>query len=251
MLIFDIETASLPDAELTKFLPEFTPPPHPGDFDSGSVKYGNTKDADKRAAKLQECMAAHLAAVADYEEATAKAKLAHWETFKDGAALDPTTGMVLAIGVYSATKDKFAIFSGDGDEAKLLAKFWETYRAMEKEGRKIVGCNSLSFDLPFLVRRSWIHKVEVPATVRSDRYFNRLFVDIREVWLCGQRPGETKSSLDTIAKALGVGSKPEGVNGKDFGRLWGGTPEEKKQAEEYLRNDVEMTAKAAVRLGVV
>lgn len=251
MLIFDIETAPVSDDILAAMLPPFEDPPHPGEFDPSSVKYGNLKDEAKKAAKLEEARAAHESAVNGHAATVEEMKSTHWQNFKNSAALSPVTGQILAIGCWSMTKNSFSLVAGD--EPSILAKFWEIYGKMRGSTppRKLVGCNSNGFDLPFLIRRSWILGVEIPATVRKGRYFDELFVDIRDIWLCGQHWGGCESSLNHMAVALGVGKKTEGVTGADFGRLWNGTKEEREQAIEYLKNDVEITAKVAVRLGVV
>lgn len=251
MLIYDIETSGLPDEQLAAMLPPFEAPPHPGEFDPASVKYGNVKDEQKRAAKLADAMLAHETEVANYATTCEEMKSTHWQNFKNSAALDPTTGQILAIGCWSMTKNSFSLVAGD--ESTILAKFWEIYGKMRASTppRKLVGCNSNGFDLPFLIRRSWILGVEIPTTVRKGRYFDELFVDLRDIWLCGQHWGGCESSLNHMAVALGVGKKTEGVTGADFGRLWNGTKEEREKAIEYLKNDVEITAKVAVRLGVV
>lgn len=49
-----------------------------------------------------------------------------------------------------------------------------------------------------------------------------------------------------MAKSLGVGSKPEGVSGADFARLW---EEDRAKAKAYLINDLEMTRGCAAKLG--
>lgn len=256
-LIFDAETCGLPDTELSALCPEFTPPQHPGEFDPATVKYGNTKDEAKRAIILAEAREKHDVICSTHGPAVAALAEQHFADFKSRAALDATTGRVLAIGLQSADNGKFAIVDGGGDEPKLLADFWGKYakcRAQPGSPRKMVGCNIYGFDLPFLIRRSWILGVDVPPTVTVNRrYFDQLFVDLREVWLCGQSWGNCDSKLDTMARALGVGSKADGggVTGADFGRLWLGTAEEKQQAVMYLRNDLELTSKVAMRLGVV
>lgn len=257
MLFFDIETVGLPDKKLSALCPAFTPPPHPGEFNPATVKYGNTKDETKRTALLAERKADHEAAIASYEQNRTALAEQHFADFKSKAALDAITGRVLAIGLQSADNGNFGIVDGGGDEAKLLGDFWGKYvkcRAQAPVPRRMVGCNIFGFDLPFLVRRSWILGVDVPATVTVNRrYFDQLFVDLREVWLLGQRWGDCESKLDTMARALGVGSKANGggVTGADFGRLWCGTAEERNQAVAYLKNDLELTAQVAMRLGVV
>ena len=58
--------------------------------------------------------------------------------------------------------------------------------------------------------------------------------------------GDGDGSLDSIAKHLGVGAK--NGDGKAFAELW---QTNRQQAEAYLRNDIELTAKIADVLGVV
>lgn len=253
MLIFDCETGALDDVALAVLCPDFTPDPPPGEFDPATVKYGNTKDEAKRAIILAEKKAAHEAAVIDYDQYCCRAAQDHFANFKSGAALDPTTGRILAIGVQDADSGKCGIDDGGGDEATLITKFWAKYvkcRSQAGGPRKMVGANIFGFDLPFLIRRSWILGVEVPASVRNgSRYFDQLFVDIRDVWLCGQRWNDCESSLGAMARALNCGSK--NGHGGDFARLWFGTAEERNQAVAYLRNDLAMTAAVAKKLGVV
>jgi hypothetical protein len=256
VLIFDIETGGLSETELAALCPPFEPPQHPGEFNPSTVAVGNLKDQAKIDEKIAKAKAAHELAVTNYDRDRITLAEQHFADFKSKAALDPTTGIVLAIGFQSADNGKFAIEHGDGDEGKLLAAFWAKYakcRANPGGPRKMVGCNIFGFDLPFLVRRSWMLGVDVPASVVVNRrYFDQLFVDLREVWLLGQRWGDCGSSLDTIARTLGnCGQKPEDVGGADFARLWNGTADDKNQAVAYLRNDLAMTSKVAKRLGVV
>jgi hypothetical protein len=255
MLCFDIETGPLPEEEIRSIVSPFAPPPPPGEFDEAAVKYGNLKDPAKRHAKLEEAREAHAALVAGYDASLAALEAEYWQGIIDKAALSPVTGRILAIG-YRATETaphKAAI--DHGDEAEIVAKFWEKYkkcRETKPNQRKMVGCNILDFDLPFLIRRSWILGVDVPSTViRDDRYFDPVFVDIRAKWLCGQYRNGCESSLDLIGRAFGIGGKPDGMSGKDFARMWLGTPEERSQAEAYLLQDLKVTALAAERMGIV
>ena len=252
MLVWDIETGGLDEETVLRFSPEFTPPPHPGEFDPRSVKTGNLKDAAKITAKIEDARAAHADAVANYEMTVASAKAAHLADCLANAALSPLTGRVLAIGFQ--TEKGSAIEDGGGDEEDLLNRFWAMVakcRAFAGGPKKMIGVNIFGFDLPFLIRRSWILQVDVPASVVTGRYFSPMFIDLCEVWLCGQRMGSgISASLDTMARALGVGEKPPGVTGADFARLWNGTADERRQAVDYLKNDLAMTGRVAERLGV-
>jgi hypothetical protein len=252
MLIFDIETEALSEEHIRRIVEPFKPPPHPGEFDPASVKYGNTKDAAKRADKLAECQAAHAKAVAEYETNCQAEEAEYWRKAIERAALSPLTGRVLAIGVRNATNGNAAIVAEE-DETATLAEFWSKYAKCRPNNRKLVGQNIFGFDLPFLIRRSWMLGMDVPSTVREGRYWDRIFIDTQEVWLCGQRWGECESGIDLIGKALGLGGKldEEGVSGATFAKLWRGTPEDRRKAQAYLLRDLELTNQVAVRLGIV
>jgi len=252
MLIFDIETGPLSDEQLQRFAAKFDPPPHPGEFDESSVKYGNTKDPAKRAEKLEQCSAEHAAAITNHAATVEAARATHWANVVEKAALSPVTGQVLAIGCHSITKKSTSII--EGDETDILSAWWSTYDKMRKSNRHMVGHNIYGFDLPFLVRRSMILRVDVPSSVYTiqGRYVNwdKLFIDTRLHWLLGQTWGDCESSLDLVARALDCGEKPEDVGGGDFARLYRGSPEDRAKAVAYLVNDLSMTAKVAERLGL-
>lgn len=156
------------------------------------------------------------------------------------AALDPLTGRVLAIGCLES--GEFAVHYDD-NEAALLKAFWAHVQETVTGLQRLIGFNCNAFDLPFLVRRSWKHGVAIPAGLRDGRYWSREVVDLREVWQLGDR--QAAGSLDTIAKHLGVGAKSG--SGADFAALWA---TDRDKAVAYLRNDLELSALIARRLGV-
>lgn len=252
MLIFDIETGPLPEEQLLAvFERQYEPSEPPGEFDPDSVKYGNTKDPEKRRAKLLEESQKHAAAVANFEQDEANRRREHWIEFQSRAALDATTGQVLAIGYYSQEREVTLIddvISGDDtSEAGLLRRFWIQYGKCRNTARPMCGFNIFGFDLPFIMRRSWILGVETPSSVMErGRFFDSVvFRDLAEVWQCGRR--EDRISLDELAKVLGLAGKPDGVNGGDFARLWS---EDRAKAEEYLMNDLRITDEVACKLNV-
>lgn len=248
-LVFDVETGPLADDVLAEMF-TFEPPPHPGEFDPASVSYGNLKDESKRAAKLKEKQDEHITAVERYPTTLAEARKAAWSEFVGKAALDASTGQVLAIGM---GRDGKSAIIAEPTEAESLAKFWKKYQQCRKEQTRMVGANIFGFDLPFMIRRSWVLSVDIPTSVcQFGKWgnYDPIFVDIREWWQLGQR-NNCESSLDHMARTLGVGAKTEGIGGADFARLWFGSPEEKQQAVGYLLNDLKLTANVASRLGVI
>jgi hypothetical protein len=226
-IVFDLETGPLAESELSALLPPFDP---------AEVKTGNLKDPAKIAEKI------------------AEAEANHRRDFIERAALDPLTGRVVAIGVMTfdargeagpafGNGGKFYIIGHD-DEARTLFEFWELTRGGQGRMTPLVGFNIFGFDLPFLIRRSWKHRVPVPFGLRRGRYWSDQLIDLRDTWQLGDR--QARGSLDSIAKHLGVGAK--NGDGKAFAELW---KSDRKQAEAYLRNDIELTAKVADALGVV
>ena len=215
-IFYDIETGPLPESELAALLPPFDPM---------EVKTGNLKDPDKVAAKV------------------AEAEANHRRDFFEKAALDPLTGRVVAIGLLYPDSGEFVVIGHD-DEAATLREFWETTKGEMGRINEMVGFNSNAFDLPFLIRRSWRHRVPVPFGIRRGRYWSDEMVDLRDAWQLGDR--QARGSLDTIAKHLGVGAK--NGSGADFAALW---QSDREKATEYLRNDLQLTARVAEALGVV
>lgn len=175
----------------------------------------------------------------DKVKAATEAKKKAWI---EDAALDPLTGRVLCIGMLIG--DAFMVLSEPGSEATILNEFWTAIRKDDYDIHQIVGFNICLFDLPFLVRRSWKLGVDVPMLgLRDGRYWKKDRVtDLRELWQLGDR--QAIGSLDTISKHLGVGAKMG--SGKDFSVLWSS---DREKATAYLKNDLELTALIARRLG--
>lgn len=196
-IIFDIETGPLPEPELVRLEPQFE-------------AARNLKDPEKIRADIE-------------------AKKQAW---REGAALSAITGQVLAIGVL--INDKFE--SWIGPEKDILELFWSEWIGVRQTQVEFVGFNILGFDLPFMVRRSWHHRVEVPHDLRSNgRYWHPRFIDLRELWQFGDRQAAGK--LDDLAKHLGVGAK--NGSGADFARL---LESDRAAAIAYLENDIRLTA---------
>lgn len=253
MLVFDIETGPLPEEQLESL---YTPLEESmiegvvtGDFDPRSVKCGNLKDQAKISEKIEAARMAHEAAKANSARLISEARESHWAEFVGRAALSAITGRVLAIGYLATESGAMVIDDGDGSEAVVVANFWAKYAKCRSSGRKMVGHNCNSFDVPFLIRRAWLLDVVVPTTVlEKSKWLDSIFVDTMALWGCG---GREPVKLDLLGQAFGVGRKTEGVSGGDFHRLWFGSQEERELAVEYLRQDLKLTAEVAERMCLV
>jgi hypothetical protein len=219
MLAFDIETGPLPDDQLPAF-----------DRDRAQAP-SNWKDPEK------------IERFKDEAEAAWREKL----------ALSPLTGRVVAIGSWSTNENRFVVDglndepgpeAAAGSEASLLACWWNRWAAHRHSS--VVGHCILTFDLPFLYQRSLLLGVAVaPLAIDRRGYWHESFVDTNRLWNCGERNAYTK--LDTLLKAFGLPGKTEGVEGKDFHRLWF---EDREKAVEYLNDDVMGVLRLAEAMGV-
>lgn len=202
---FDIETSAMPLDQIQQFKPEFKAP-------------ANFKDEAKIAANI-----------AEQEQA-----------WGQSLALSALTSRVLCIGL----ADGLATFdvAHAPDERDVIERFWNWLSLKLGRSERVVGFNIFGFDLPYLIRRSWILNLEIPSIVRRGRYWHDDLVDLMEVWKCGNYQGD-RISLDMLAKALGIGAK--NGSGKDFAALWAS---DQKAAIEYLRNDLDLVRKCADRM---
>lgn len=253
-IVFDIETMPLDVQTVRARTTSFEPPAHPGEFDENSVKTGHLKDPAKISAKIEEARKAHSSLVENYARNCATQEREYYEAAYERAPLSPVTGRVLAIGVGFADGSNHYLTlneATDVNEAGLLEEFWrDFYYPTIKASFNLIGHNIFDFDVPFLIRRSWLLGIDIPENILRGRYLNDAFIDTMTRWNCGSRSaGYVK--LDMIGQALGVGGKLEGVTGADFHRLYFGFTGERDKAMDYLEADVNVTRNVARRMGLI
>jgi uncharacterized protein YprB with RNaseH-like and TPR domain len=204
-VFFDIETAGLPAEEILRNAPEFK-------------AAGNLKDPVKIKQSIEDKRQAYV----------------------EDAALSAITGRVLVIGVIVG-----GVFKAlhEEKEKDLLELFWSMAADSKGLTTRMVGFNTHLFDLPFLVRRSWKLRVQIPSGIRCGRYWTDDQIDLRNVWQLGDRQAE--GSLDAISRHFGVGEK--NGSGKDFAALW---RTDKAAALKYLENDLRLLEKVAATMGI-
>jgi hypothetical protein len=243
--VWDIETEPLPIEELRDQIP---PLEHPGVFDPSSVKCGNM-GPDKAKAKIAEAERAHAELVANFDLALA----AHEHKFLSKAALSPLTGRVRAIGYLSSLGVRIGAWDGGlkpkdwhRSEGDVLQGFWDQWVTIGcGAGGRMIGHSIASFDLPFVARRSWFLGVPVPPDVFDSRgYAHRTFLDLMDRYRCGNRADYI--SLGELSVRLGGPAK--NGDGAMFGEIW---QSDRKQALDYLTNDLAMTLHCARRMGVL
>ena len=163
------------------------------------------------------------------------------EAFIKKAALSPTTGQVLAIGVRHHGKNNIW-HQGDSvgreAEAKVLEEFFNFFRANNTQ--TWVGWSSNQFDWPFLRKRAWVHGLQFPIGIFDGvvgaRWLNyqRGILDAQLAWDEGNSTIRTR--LDTACKCLGLTGKTE--DGSHFYKIY---KRDQDRALAYLANDLEIT----------
>ena len=143
----------------------------------------------------------------------------------DRAALDPDYGEITTIGF--ATRPDGEITVLHGSESQMLKDFWT---ALESCAGRCVGYNILSFDLPYLLRRSMAHAVTVPY-LNLAKYRTEPVTDLMGI-LYNWGPAK---GLKQVARLYGLPVACPEINGAMVGSL----PLDK--IIEYQVSDVKLT----------
>ncbi len=128
-----------------------------------------------------------------------------------------------------------------GEEKQILLGFWN----LAKEIDQFIGFNVFDFDFRFIYQRSVILGVKPSKYLSFARYKDFPIYDVMYEW--GKWNMQSKISLDTLAKALGIPSSKGGeVEGKDVAKAY-----EDGKIDlicKYCEADVEVTRKIYNRM---
>lgn len=234
---FDIETETLPRDVVLSFTKPFK------EFDGSKIKCGDCKTPDLAAAKIAVARAKH-----EEEER------AYLDEQASKGALHPETGRVLSIGFWEGGKpqlllphtvDPQGVLDPEEVERHMLAAFWARWQALLDNLGLLISWNGAGFDLPFLVKRSWILRVPYPRWVRSrGRHWHHSHVDLMQVW--GNYDPHAYIKLDHAARALRIGQKnDQPLGGGDFAPFYRAGGEKRELAIRYAVKDIELTSRLA------
>jgi DNA polymerase elongation subunit (family B) len=137
-------------------------------------------------------------------------------------ALDGDYGRILTIGVIVERDGQVDIqgcFGRDRDtadfhldEARTLKGFWKLLVDFDVRRDVIIGHNIFNFDLPFIYKRSVIHRVQVPVVLSFARYRSQPVYDTMHEW--NRWDLKKYTALDDLARILGLeSSKTDHING--------------------------------------
>jgi len=160
-------------------------------------------------------------------------------------ALHPEYGRVLSVGIIidrDGRRIKRKVLGYDKqstslhlDEAQILRDFWNLLKSFDINRDLIVAHNGLSFDLPFLIKRSLINKIKPSVALSLARYRTRPIYDTMQVW--SEWNPRKYIMLADLADVLKVGvNKTEGMDGsKVYDQFCAGCHQE---IAKYNYNDV-------------
>lgn len=160
------------------------------------------------------------------------------EDLKNGLGFSPLTGEIVAIGVLDSDKDQGAVYyqslgekqeeyDENGiklkpmSEKEMLEQFWK----LAESYQEFVSFNGMGFDVPFLMIRSAIHKIQPSKNLMSNRYLNSQRYEAKHIDLMDQLTFygamRRKGNLHLWCRAFGIKSpKAEGITGDDVGALF-------------------------------
>jgi DNA polymerase elongation subunit (family B) len=122
------------------------------------------------------------------------------------------------------------------DEVRTLRGFWKLLKGFNVSRDLIVGHNIISFDLPFIEKRSLINRVQPTIKLSYARYRNQPIYDTMQVW---GHWNLQYISLTDLAEVLKIGiTKTEGMDGsRVYDRFCEGCHQE---IADYCLQDVEL-----------
>ena len=168
---------------------------------------------------------------------------------KSTLGLYPLTGQIVAIGLYDPEKDiksvylqapesqleasyeKDGIIYILGDESEILQKFWATI----KKYSTFVTFNGRSFDCPYILMRSAVHKIKPTRNIMPYRYSDKEHIDLFDQLTFYNTT--RRFNLDYFCKRFGIVSpKSKGVTGLDVPMMF--QDKQYHQIAEYCMRDV-------------
>lgn len=186
----------------------------------------------------------------DIESAVTCQKIARCteEEFR-ALALDGNYGRVLAVGIIIEDESGQVLRRGvlgrdratmrfHVDELRTLRAFWKLMDGFDPGKDIICGHNIMEFDLPFIERRSVIHRVRPTVKFCFARYRSRPICDTMREW--AHWSWKQNTSLDELAVILGLESpKQDGMNGSHVYDMF--NQGRHQEIADYCLRDVECT----------
>ena len=133
------------------------------------------------------------------------------------------------------------------EERRTLQAWWRLLRSFRPDSDLIVTFNGISFDLPFLYKRSVINRVQPTVNLSFARYRSRPIFDVMHEW--NKWDPKKYISLDELARLLGLQSpKEDGMDGsRVYDRFCEG-PQAHEDLAAYCMADVRVLRQCWYRM---
>ena len=121
-------------------------------------------------------------------------------------SLSAATAKILCLGYAIEPSLTNTVDVLQGEETDIIKNFWK----LAADCNLFVGHNILDFDLRFIYQRSVIHQIKPSRDIPFSRFRNAPIYDTMHEW---SKWGREHTSLDALAKALGIPSPKENLDG--------------------------------------
>ncbi len=171
-----------------------------------------------------------------FSHAEAQERLKKEDEQYERSSFDGTYSRIVCIGmlIFSPSMEPQGAVSWYGaNEQELLRQFW--VRLGEIRPTLFITHNGLGFDLPFIKKRSIIHRVKPSMEISLAKFRTEPVYDTMAVWSNWDMRGWVK--LDILARALNVETKSG--SGKQVAEMW--AKRQGKEIAEYCLQDTYVT----------
>lgn len=150
----------------------------------------------------------------------------------DKGALDALRGRIVSIAMlFDDGKHISTTSMTMHDEHMLLEAFWSEILPTDV----FAGHCALSFDLPFILQRCWIHGIKPPRKIDLRKYYTGDILDTAEAWsFWGTKKGVT---LNALGAAFNCGQKSG--HGTEVAEWW--KADDLARIGSYCLDDVILT----------
>ena len=174
------------------------------------------------------------------------------DLFIEKAALQAEFGRIVCIsfGKVKFNEDSEPIIqlvSYTGDESSILNSAFKLISGLSKNGVKLVGHNIKRFDIPFMCKRSFINRLELPEALKvwDKKPWEIPVVDTCDLWSFGAWQ-EGFTALDLLTAVLGIQSPKDEMKGSEVHRnFYAG---EILEIQKYCQKDVISLAQVILAL---
>lgn len=225
-LCYDIETGPLP-MDTIKSILRYRDPKEP--------KLGNAKKRETIERKIKE-----------WEEQKEERESEFYGKAYREAPLNPLTGRVFAVSYHLQWNDREPVHEtrlvlNPSQEANAIKEILDRIYDVFHRGGQVVTYNGDSFDLPFLINRARVLRLDMSSGVSLVNEFGKTpgnFVDLAKAWMLnGSNYNRSYSlpKLEDLCSAFGIECKTGDWRGDEFHKKM---YDSQTEAYEYLQQDV-------------